>query len=140
MKIVDDKGDRCGIGKDGEIFCLPQIPIIGYYGIPEAVDSDGWFHTGDIGHFDEDGFLFVIDRKADMLNYRGHQISPSAVEAAILKHPGLVAACVVGIPDAICTELPATVVLKYEAANVTEQEINDIVKSTDSLRCGGKII
>lgn len=138
MKIVDDKGNRCGIGENGEICFLLQIPFLGYYSDGTAmdtacVDSDGWLHSGDIGHFDEDGFLFVFDRKKDILKYRGYTISPSQIEAEILKHPGVVLVCVVGIPDAMCTELPASVVLKNAAVNVTEQEIIDIVKGTDSV-------
>lgn len=133
IKIVDDKGIRCGIGMDGEICFLLQIPFIGYHGDAAAteafVDSDGWFHSGDSGHFDEDGFLFVVDRLKEILKYRGYQISPSEIEEAIINHPGVLSVCVVGISDTNCTDLPAAVVLKNEAADVTEQEIIDIVKS-----------
>lgn len=138
IKIVDDKGNRCGIGKDGEIFFLLQIPFLGYYGDAAAteafVDSDGWLHSGDIGHFDEDGYLFVVDRLKDILKYRGYQISPSEIEAAILKQPDVTTVCVVGIPDEMCTELLAAVLMKNDTVDVTEQDIIDIVKSTDSLR------
>lgn len=138
LKIVDDDGNRCGIGENGEICYLLQIPFLGYYTDGAftdiaCVDSDRWLHSGDVGHFDEDGFLFVLDRKTDIIKYRGYTISPSQVEAEILKHPGVVTVCVVGVPDAMCTELPASVVLKNAAVNVTEQEIIDIVKGTDSV-------
>lgn len=138
IKIVDDKGNRCGIGEDGEICFLLQFPFLGYYGDAAAteafMDGDGWLHSGDSGHFDTDGYLYVVDRLKEILKYRSYQVSPSELEAVILKHPGVMSVCVVGIPNAMCTDLPAAVVLKNDAIDVTEQEIADIVKSTNSLR------
>lgn len=141
IKIIDDKGNRCGIGKDGEICYLPNIPFFGYYGdvtlTQSVVDSDGWLHSGDNGHFDEDGYLFVVDRFTEILMYRGIQVSPSEIEEVILKHPGVIVVCVVGIPDAMCTELPAAIVMKDASVDVTEQEIMDRVKSKDRLKILG---
>lgn len=98
--------------------------------IDEAfVDSDGWLHSGDRGHFDEDGFLYVMDRLVEILKYLDHQISPSEMEAAILKHPDVTAVCVVGIPDALFTDLPAAVVLQNRTGDVTGQDIIESVKS-----------
>lgn len=135
-KIVDYKGNKCGIDEDGEICLLPKLPFLGYYGdaaLTDAfVDSDGWFHTGDSGHFDVDGYLYVIDRLKDLITYRGNRMFPSEIEADILKHPGVTAVCVFGIPDAICTELPAAILMKDETVNVTEQDIIDRVKSKDN--------
>lgn len=135
IKIIDDKGNVCGAGTDGEICVRLQLPILGYYGdasikTDELVDCDGWLHSADFGHVDEDGFLFVLDRLKEILKYDGYHISPSEIERVILKHPGVISVCVVGIPDVRFTELPAAVVVKSEAVDLTEQEIKDIVKST----------
>lgn len=137
IKIIDDRGDQCGIGKDGEICVRPKLPFLGYYSdavlSDSFVDSDGWMHSGDSGHFDADGYLFVLDRLKERLTYRGAQISPSEIEEVILKHPGVTTVCVVGIPDEICTELPAAIVMRNEAIELTEHEIKDHVKSNESI-------
>lgn len=133
IKIIDDKGKLRGIGEQGEICYLPRYPFLGYYSDAALTDafvhSDGWFHSGDCGYFDEDGYLFVMDRPKELLTYRGVQISPSEIEEVIIKHPDVTAVCVFGIPDAICTELPAAAVMKRENCEVTEQEFIDLVKS-----------
>lgn len=134
VKIIDGTtGNRCGIGKDGEICFLFQHPFLGYYGDADstnaAVDSDGWLHSGDIGHFDAEGYLFIVDRIKDIIKHRGYQISPSEIEEVILKHQGVTSVCVVGIPDVLWTDLPAAVVLKNGDVDVTEREIMDSIKS-----------
>lgn len=132
-KIIDDTGNRCGVGKDGEICLLLQHPFLGYYGDVDstnaAIDSDGWLHSGDIGHFDEDGYLFIVDRIKDIIKHRGYQISPSEIEDVILKHRGVTSVCVVGIPDVLWTDLPAAVVLRSDDFDVTERELMDSIKS-----------
>lgn len=133
VKIIDSNDNRCSIGKDGEICFLLQHPFLGYYGDADStnatLDSDGWLHSGDIGHFDEDGYLFIVDRLKDILKHRGYQISPSEIEDALLKHQGVTSVCVVGIPDVLWTDLPAAVVVKNDNVDVTEREIMDIIKS-----------
>lgn len=134
VKIIDDDGNHCGIGQNGEICIAMQYPNMGYYNDAEnsavAFDSEGWFHTGDVGHFDDDGYLFLVDRVRDIIKFTYYMISPSEVEEVIMKHPGVVAVCVVGIPDMLWTELPAAVVMKNDDYDVTESEIADAVKST----------
>lgn len=136
-KVIDVHGNRCGIGKDGEVCILLQQPFLGYYGdavaTAAAVDSDGWIRTGDIGHFDEDGYLFFAERLKSLITHLDYHISPSEMEDAILKYRGVISVCVVGIPDdVLCTDLPAAVIVKNDDVDVTEQEIMDGIKSTAS--------
>lgn len=137
VKIIDDNGNRCGVDKDGEICVLLQHPFLGYYGDADAtnasVDSEGWLHTGDLGHFDVDGYLFVVDRLKDILKYGNYQISPSEIEGAILQHRGVSSVCLVGIPDVVWTDLPAAVVVKNDTVDLSEQEIMESIKSISAI-------
>lgn len=132
VKIVDDDGNKCGINVDGEICFHAKNLFLGYYGneaeTKSVFDRDGFMHTGDVGHFNENGFLFLVDRKKDILKYRNSQISPSEIESVIQKLDGVELVCVVGIPDLVCTDLPAAAILKSATGNITEAEVNSIVK------------
>lgn len=131
MKIVDDDGNRLGPNEDGEIAYTTNYKFLGYYGNEEATaelyDDEGFICSGDIGHFDEDGDLFIIDRKKDLMKYCNMQISPSAIEAYLIESPGIKACCVVGIPDEMATDLPAAVVIRADGSNISGQEIYDMV-------------
>lgn len=133
IKIVNDNNELCGVDGKGEVLILPRYPVLGYYGnkkaTDETVDSDGWIHTGDIGYFDKDGYLYLIDRKKDIMKYNGFQISPSEIENVILKLEGIRNVCVVGITE-LTTDLPAALVLRNDSDyKVTEDEIINIVRS-----------
>lgn len=131
VKIIDDEGNHCAIGERGEICLKMRYDFLGYYGNEEettkTLDSNGFIHSGDVGYFDEDGFLYLVDRKKDILKYKNNQISPSEIENIILKLDGIKNVCVVGIPDMECTDLPAAVIIRSENSRVTEKEIYDIV-------------
>lgn len=131
MKIIDDEGNRCGINVDGEICLKVNYRFLGYYGNPEATnqlfDDEGFIMTGDIGHFDEDGYLFIVDRKKDLLKYCNFQISPSEIDSHLIVSPGIKSACVVGIPDDAVTDLPAAVIVRANGSNITEKEVFDLV-------------
>lgn len=137
VKIIDKNGNRCGIAEDGEILIRTPYPFLGYYNDAKkyaaAVDSEGWLYSGDIGHFDADGYLFIVDRLKDMLYYGDFWVSPFEIEQVILKHRGVISTCVVGIPDLKWTELIAAVVVKNNDYDVTEFDIEDGVKSTTNL-------
>lgn len=132
VQIVDDEGRRQGPNVDGELYVKTTFRFLGYWGddmaTAETVDKDGWLHTGDIGHFDENGFLYVVDRKKDILKYRNYQISPSELENLILRCDGVANVCVVGIPDDVSTDLPAAVVVKAAGKDVSCEMIEGIVK------------
>jgi long-chain acyl-CoA synthetase len=101
--IRDDEGNELPAGTDGEI-CVRSPGIMrGYWKAPEATAAairDGWFHTGDIGHLDPDGYLYVVDRKKDLIIRGGFNVYPRDIEDVLLTHPAVAMAAVVGKPDA----------------------------------------
>ncbi len=130
MRIVslDDPGKDLPAGESGEILIRgPQI-MKGYLGRPDAttamIDTDGWLHTGDVGHVDGDGWLFVVDRVKELIKYKGFQVAPAELEALLLTHPGIVDAAVIGRYDADGNEVPHAYVVRLpSAADLTEAEI-----------------
>ncbi|MFF9046982.1 4-coumarate--CoA ligase family protein [Streptomyces parvulus] len=130
MRIVSltDPGKDLGVGEAGEILIRgPQI-MKGYLGRPDAtaamIDEDGWLHTGDVGHADADGWLFVVDRVKELIKYKGFQVAPAELEALLLTHPGVADAAVVGTHDDDGNEVPhAHVVRRPDAPGLTEGEI-----------------
>lgn len=130
FKIIDDAGKRCGVNTDGEICIKWNYKFLGYYGnqkaSDEVFDSEGFLLTGDIGHFDDEGYLYIVDRKKDLLKYCGFQISPSEIDAFLIESSEIKSACVVGIPSET-TDLPAAVIIRAAGSNITEQEIFDLV-------------
>ena len=117
--VLDDAGNEVPSGERGEL-CLRGPNIMrGYFRNPDATAEalrGGWFHTGDVGYVDEDGYFFLVDRKKDMIIRGGENIYPREVEDVLLEHPGVQAAAVVGRPDEIRgEEVHAVVVLADEA-------------------------
>lgn len=131
IKIVDDDGERCGVNVDGEICVKMTYKFLGYYGnqkgTDELFDEEGFIKMGDIGHFDADGNLYVVDRKKELLKYCNFQISPSEIDAFLICSPGIKSVCVVGIPDAVVTDLPAAVVVRADGSKITEKDVFDLV-------------
>ena len=86
----------------------------GYYQRPEetaaVIDADGWFHTGDIGKLDEDGYLFITGRKKEMMIVGGENVSPGEIENVLVEHPAVAEAAVIGVPDASRGEVPVAFV------------------------------
>ncbi len=102
VRIVDDSGLELPAGEAGEICCRSPAVMRGYWKASEATAEairDGWLHTGDIGYLDEDGYLFIVDRKKDLIIRGGFNVYPRDVEDALLEHPAVAAAGVVGRPD-----------------------------------------
>ncbi|MEU6088926.1 4-coumarate--CoA ligase family protein [Streptomyces sp. NPDC047085] len=130
MRIVslDDPGKDLGTGEPGEILIRgPQI-MKGYLGRPDAtaamIDTEGWLHTGDVGHVDPDGWLYVVDRVKELIKYKGFQVAPAELEALLLTHPGIADAAVVGAYNEDGNEIPhAYVVRQPTADDLTENEI-----------------
>lgn len=131
MKIVDDEGNKCDANVDGEICVKTNYKFLGYFANREATDElfddEDFLKTGDIGHFDGDGYLYIVDRKKDLLKFCGFQISPSEIEEFLLGSPGIKLVCVVGIPDDVASDLPAAVIVRADGSNITGQETYDMV-------------
>lgn len=137
IKITDENGYRCDVNADGEICIKTKFKFLGYYGSAEATeelfDIEGFVKSGDVGHFDCDGNLFVVDRKKDILQFCDAPIAPSEIEDFLIQLPAILAVCVVGIPDEIATDLPAAVIVRSENANITEAEVLDLVSGKDKI-------
>lgn len=131
IKIIDENGKRLGIGEDGEICIKSNYKFLGYYGnknaSDEALDKEGFFLSSDIGHFDENGDLFIVDRKKDIMKYCNFQVSPSEIECFLIKSPDIKVACVIGIPDEIAIELPAAFIIRDKHSNITKEDVYNLV-------------
>lgn len=138
VKIVNDNDhQRCGINEIGEIRYKMMFPFLGYYGedqlTRDTFDEDGFIRSGDIGYFDEMGKLYLIDRKKEMIIYDCNHVSPVEIESVIMTHCGVLEVCIIGKPDLTYAELPTAVVVRKPGANVTEKEIEDLVKGKEFL-------
>lgn len=126
FKIIDDNGNALDNGQDGEIVARGEFAFQGYYGMDQPfgdmLDSDGWLHSGDVGRFDADGYLYVVDRKKEMFKYNNFQISPTEIESVIQEMEGVAAVCVVGIPGEPNDLATALVVRKNDCAEVMDAE------------------
>lgn len=135
--VVDDNGDRCGPNVDGELCLRPRYPPLGYYNDAEATaqafDADGYFRTGDIARFDGANDLYVVDREKDIIRTNFKMISPTVIEAVLLRSPEIVGACVCGIPDGMCVE-PAAAVIRTAGSTLTEQQTHAMVAG-NTFRC-----
>ncbi|MCX5037155.1 4-coumarate--CoA ligase family protein [Streptomyces coelicoflavus] len=130
MRVVSltDPGKDLPADESGEILIRgPQI-MKGYLGRPDAtaamIDEDGWLHTGDVGHVDTDGWLFVVDRVKELIKYKGFQVAPAELEALLLTHPGIADAAVIGEYNDDGNEVPHAFVVRQPAApGLAEGEI-----------------
>ena len=128
QKIVDIETGKheMPVGEDGEIILRgPQI-MKGYWKAPEEtarVLRNGWFFTGDIGHVDEDGFTYIVDRKKEMIKYKGFPVAPAELESLLLEHPAIMDAAVIGIPDEEAGELIKGYVVMRKEHTATADDI-----------------
>ena len=131
LKIVDDDGNTLENNENGEVCIKSAATFRCYWKNPEAtqdcLDSQGWFKTGDIGYLDEDGFLFINDRKKDMVIRGGENIACPEVEAAIAEHPDVLEASVFGVPDERLGEILATNVCVRDESKLNETDLNSFL-------------
>ena len=125
--IVDKEGNEVPRGEQGEIMIRGDNVMKGYYKAPdktaEALEPDGWLHTGDLGYMDEDGFVFVTGRIKELIIKGGENIAPKEIDEALYRHPAVLDAAAVGIPDDVYgEEILACVTLK-PGATATEEEL-----------------
>ncbi|WP_261994138.1 AMP-binding protein [Streptomyces sp. t39] len=127
VRIVDEKGDDVPLGEQGEIAVRGPQVVPGYWGLPEASAEafpDGELRTGDIGFMDADGWLYVVDRKKDMINASGFKVWPREVEDVLYTHPAVREAAVVGVPDAYRGETVRAYVSLRPGAEVAPGELS----------------
>jgi O-succinylbenzoic acid--CoA ligase len=120
IKILHKESSPDGVG---EILVRGQIVTAGYFNRPEETAqalAEGWLHTGDLGSLDKDGYLYVVDRRSDLIISGGENIYPAEIEAVLLAHPIIEEAGVVGVPDERWGQIPVAVVKLRENTNVTE--------------------
>jgi len=130
LRVVDERGEEVEEGDPGEILVRGPNVFSGYWNRPEATAAalqDGWLSTGDVAYRDEDGYLFLVDRKKDLIIVSGFNVFPKEVEDAIRHHPKVSEAAVVGIADEHTGEAIQAWVVPKEDANVRPAEILDFL-------------
>jgi acyl-CoA synthetase (AMP-forming)/AMP-acid ligase II len=132
MKVIDIKtGEKLGPKENGEVCVKSPLVMLGYLNNPEAtaaaIDKDGYLHTGDIGCYDEDSYIYIVDRLKELIKYNAYQVAPSELEAVLLSHPEVADAGVVGLPDPSAGELPLACVVRKSNATVTELQLQQFV-------------
>jgi len=145
MRLIDEAGHELPVGSTGEVVGHSPGMMVGYHRRPEATREAEWFdasgkrfiRTGDIGRFDQDGFLILLDRRKDMIISGGFNIYPSDLEAALREHPAVAEAAVVGVPSAEWGETPVAFVVRREGhadeAEALRQWLNARVGKTQRL-------
>ena len=131
VRIVDDEGSDLGPNEVGEILAKHVWTMKGYWNKPELTQQtiqDGWVHTGDMGYMDEDGFLFIVDRKKDMIVSGGENIYPREIEEVLYTHPAVLEAAVIGIPSQKWGEDVKAVIALKKGEKVSEEEIIEFCK------------
>ncbi len=126
MRIEGEDGAVCAPGEAGEIVLRGPTLTAGYYKRPEATAAairDGWLHTGDFGYVDGDGYLYVIDRRDDVIVSGGENVYPAEVEAALASHPAVREAGVFGVADAKWGQQVTAAVSLRPAAAASEEEL-----------------
>jgi long-chain acyl-CoA synthetase len=131
LRIVDELGRDVPVGEPGEIIAHSNRLMKGYWRMPEETAEtmkDGWLHTGDVGKMDEDGYIYVVDRKKDMIISGGENIYPREVEEVLYMHPAVLEAAVVGVPDEKWGESVKALVLLRPGSDVREEDIIEFCK------------
>ena len=103
----------------------------GYLNRPEenAVTlKDGWLHTGDLARMDEEGYFYIVDRKKQIIKYKGYTIAPAEVEATLYEHPAVRECAVVGVPDDLAGELPKAFIVPKDGESCSEDELIEFCK------------
>jgi long-chain acyl-CoA synthetase len=130
-RIVDDKDNDVEPGVVGEIVVQSKAMMVEYWKMPEATRNtivDGWLHTGDMGYYDEKGFMYIVDRKKDMIITGGENVYPREVEEILYAHPAVLEAAVIGVPDDKWVERVHAVITLNEGQDLTADEIISFCK------------
>jgi len=126
IAIIDPAGKILAPYETGDICVRGQAVFAGYYNNPDATEkafADGWFHTGDLGHLDDQGFLYITGRASDMYISGGSNVYPREIEEALLTLPAIAEACVLGVPDLQWGEVGVAVLVLEQGASITDAEV-----------------
>jgi len=132
MKVFNEEDREVPDDVPGEIVLRGENILKGYYKNDAATEQDfrnGWFHTGDIGYRDRDGFFYIVDRKSDMIIRGGENIYPREIDETLYEHPSIAQAAVIGIPDKLYGEEVAAFVVLKNGMNATEEELIDFCRA-----------
>jgi fatty-acyl-CoA synthase len=127
-EIFDENEMEVPQGEVGEVAVKGPNVFKGYWNLPEETEEalkHGWFHTGDLGYFDSEGYLYITGRKKDMIISGGENIYPAEVEVVLREHPAVAEVAVIGVPDDRWGEVPLGIVVVKSGHDVTEQELTD---------------
>lgn len=130
FRVMGEDGKALATGERGEVCIKSPANVLGYWRKPEATAEafvDGWFHTGDVGYLDQDGFLYIVDRIKEIIIRGGENISCLEVEAAIYSHPAVFEAAVFGLPDERLGEVVGAAVVLKEGAELTSDELREFL-------------
>jgi long-chain acyl-CoA synthetase len=131
LKVVDDDGNEVPTGDIGEIIVRSGTVMLGYWKADKATAAtirDGWLSTGDMGRVDDDGYLWIVDRKKDLIIRGGFNVYPRDVEDALTEHPQVAMAAVVGRPDATYGEEVVAFVQLVSGGDATAEQLVDFAK------------
>jgi long-chain acyl-CoA synthetase len=131
VEIMDDNNNVLPLGARGEICIWGEANMLGYLNKPDATKEtlkDGWLHTGDVGHMDEEGYIYIVDRKKDMICRGDENIYPREIEVVLESNPKISETAVVGVPDKVLGERIKAFVIPKVEGSMTEQEVKDFLK------------
>jgi fatty-acyl-CoA synthase len=143
VRVADDELADVPAGQPGEVLVRGPHVTLGYENKPEETATalrDGWLCTGDIGRRDEDGYVYLVDRKKDMIVSGGFNVYPKEVEQALFQHPGVADVCVIGVPDEKWGEAVKAVIVPGGGADVAEDDLIAFVKERKSSMLAPKSI
>jgi fatty-acyl-CoA synthase len=143
-RLMDDDGNFVPLGSVGEIVHRSGHVMTGYLNDSEKTEAAfafGWFHSGDLGRFDEDGYLYVVDRKKDMIKTGGENVASREVEEVLYQYPGIEEVAVIGLPDPKWIEIVAAVVIPKKGVSLSEKELIAYCKEhLAGFKCPKKIL
>lgn len=137
VRVVREDGQDAALGEVGEIIGRGPIQMTGYYGRPDLTEEtvrDGWIHSGDVGYLDEDGFLYLVDRKKDMIDSGGVKVYPRDVEEIAAAHVEVQEVAVFGVPHDKWGETPVAAVILRPGARTSATELRDWINQRVSAR------
>ena len=133
MRIFDDNDREVPVGEVGEIVVRGDTVMLGYHNQPEetaAAMRNGWYHTGDLGKVDEDGYFSIVDRKKDMLIVGGINVYPREIEELLYTHPAIADAAVIGAPDPLRGDEVVAVIMLKPNASLTAREVREFCRKS----------